>query len=334
MKKVIALSLVLLFVPSGVTLGPLASAQAGDQGTPPTSMTRAEALEGLHEVPTDRPDYPELGVARYLALSLLQQESIDPSDVDGAARTLVALEGMNALLNTSAPTDFRQAEALLEEEFRPVNETINRIDGASTETWRTVRLLLTSAIQRWGSALGTTVLDLAEEAGENQEIQTQLEGFHLAGEVFLTVGKPDRAAAAKAQREILQTRFDSNMERAGDIHSRVEDLSKNPPSPLNLVGSILWYEASGEIIEDVSKAGSIYNVYGFEEDRSDILEARAELAEARADVRSSLVSILLPIHLALAGLSAVTIHVVQRWERDVHDVMLGTEIALLRGMQG
>lgn len=317
--------LALLLVP---TFSGAVAAQDG------TTTTQGELLQRANQVSTEKPLFPELGIAHYLAVSLLQQEEVASPDLNAASRALDAIGGASQLIEQAPPETFEESRRLIQDRYVEVNRTVNGVtgvSGSSAEVWETVEVLVRSAIERWGVRVGDEVLELARAQGEEQDIQGQLTGFRLAGDIFRIVGAPARAAAADAQEAVLQLQFEEDIAEAERLHGNVDQLLETRPAASDLVSAIFWYDDAGQAREEAPRAMTLYGVYGRDEARSEVEATSAQLAAAQDQMRSEMLAVLIPIHLAIAGLAGGTIFVLQRYERDIRDVMLGTEIALLEG---
>lgn len=331
-RRALVLAIVTLTTPCIPGLTPQAGAQSC-----PTSEDHGRVLQELNQLPPQSHRYPEVSVAVNLTQSLLQQDPCPSrSDVDAASRALDAIGSTSDLLNRTTPDSFEDVENRLSN-YRDTERTIEQIIPASpaadatAETWNTVERLLLSAAQRWGTQMGEAVIGMTDTSRSSEQIERQLRGFELAETIFSAVDSPGRAAAAAAQREIFADRFLQAMERAESIRDEMRRLTRQAPSGTNLFAGIFWYDETTSTLEDAPRADSIYQRYGQEENQTAVAESSQRLAAVRADVRAGMLTVLVPLHLAIATLAGGALYVVQRYERDVEDVILGTEIALIRG---
>lgn len=307
---------------------PATLAQGEDE--PPS---QAQLLQAYNDLEPPEEAYPKIGVAHYLSVSFLQQPNLSPSDLAAASEALAAFRATINLTGTEAPGSFDEVPHQLQQ-YERVRATVDEVGqpGASERVWPTVQRLLDGALDRWGTELGDHVFLMARQAGEELDVSQQIEGYRMAAQVFETADAQARATAANMQADTLQARFEAELDRADDIRQKVESLASAPPSAVNVFGAVLWYQAASEAREDATTAASIYDSYGREEAREELETASASLGDVRGDLRGELITVLLPLHLLIGLLAAGVLALVQRYERDVREVMLGAEIALLRGV--
>jgi hypothetical protein len=148
--------------------------------------------------------------------------------------------------------------------------------------------------------------------------------------VFRAADAQARATAAEMQADTLNERFQAEIDRADGIREQVRSLTDAPPSATNVFAAVLWYQDAGEAREDANTAASIYDNYGRENDRRALETTSSSLAAVQADLRGDLITVLVPLHVLIGLFAAGVLVLVQRYERDVREVMLGAEIALLR----